>query len=433
MKIKIMTQKISLIGTTALLSLVILALANCSASGGSSGSSGCSSKTACCTYPTNMDTSVTSLPAANAVSSNNTMIVNVGCGYINEPCVSVTICEVGSTTKCRTINNILLDTGSYGLRLFNCGIDALNLPTETVNSREVAECVSYADGTQDWGPVKKADIYLAGQLASNANFQYVDANYATAPTSCSNRENNPSLVGFNGILGVGLFTHDCGANCVTSASYGLYYTCSGTSCTSSTMSLANQVSNPVSLLGASYNNGVSLDFSSFNSSSAVTTAGQMTIGISSLSSVSVYSASSQGSFNTLFNSTVYGVSSSNNSQAFIDSGSNGLFFPPPGGLTACSTSGSASGFYCPPSSQNFTAYVSGSTTTPTTSSRAVPFQIDNANTMLDSSNPNYVFTNLGGSFSGAFDWGLPFFLSRRVYVQMQGTTIGGSVGPAWGF
>lgn len=243
---RLQSQKNAIIFSITLISTAVLGLAGCSG-GSSSSSSGCSSDKACCTYPTNADTSVTSLPAANAVTSSNTMAISVGCGYINEPCVSVTICEVGSTSRCRTVNNILLDTGSYGLRLFNCGISSLNLATETVNGREVAECVSYADGSQDWGPVKKADIYLAGQKASNANFQYVDANYSTAPNSCSNRENNPALVGFNGILGVGLFKNDCGANCVTSASYGLYYTCSGTSCTASTMTLANQVANPVSL------------------------------------------------------------------------------------------------------------------------------------------------------------------------------------------
>ena len=36
--------------------------------------------------------------------------------YSNEPCATVTICQPG-TGNCSTINNILIDTGSYGLRI----------------------------------------------------------------------------------------------------------------------------------------------------------------------------------------------------------------------------------------------------------------------------------------------------------------------------
>jgi hypothetical protein len=37
--------------------------------------------------------------------------------YLNKPCVSVTVCTPGTST-CQTISDILLDTGSYGLRIF---------------------------------------------------------------------------------------------------------------------------------------------------------------------------------------------------------------------------------------------------------------------------------------------------------------------------
>jgi hypothetical protein len=52
------------------------------------------------------------------------MAVDVGCGYVNEPCVTVTVCAPG-TGRCQSIPNVLLDTGSYGLRLFGC---ALSIP-----------------------------------------------------------------------------------------------------------------------------------------------------------------------------------------------------------------------------------------------------------------------------------------------------------------
>src|SRR6476619_7474596 len=55
----------------------------------------------------------------------NVMTITMSCGYVNEPCVSVTICVPG-TTNCQTIKNLLLDTGSYGLRVFSSAI-SLNL------------------------------------------------------------------------------------------------------------------------------------------------------------------------------------------------------------------------------------------------------------------------------------------------------------------
>ena len=57
------------------------------------------------------------------VPGDNVMAVSVAgvhCGgspYVNEPCVEVTVCEPGTST-CATVDNVLLDTGSYGLRLF---------------------------------------------------------------------------------------------------------------------------------------------------------------------------------------------------------------------------------------------------------------------------------------------------------------------------
>src|SRR5512140_1262077 len=47
-------------------------------------------------------------------------VTGTGCGanaYLNEPCVSVTICVPG-TSQCQTVPNVLLDTGSTGLRVF---------------------------------------------------------------------------------------------------------------------------------------------------------------------------------------------------------------------------------------------------------------------------------------------------------------------------
>src|SRR4051812_24618483 len=82
-----------------------------------------------------------------------------GNGYINEPCVSVTICAPGGSGQCQTIPDVLLDTGSYGLRVFS-SLVVVPLTQEVTGGKSVAECVPYADGTSDWGPIKVADVIL---------------------------------------------------------------------------------------------------------------------------------------------------------------------------------------------------------------------------------------------------------------------------------
>ena len=44
-------------------------------------------------------------------------------GYLNKPCVSVTVCKDSSCSSHVTINDILLDTASYGLRIFKQPLD----------------------------------------------------------------------------------------------------------------------------------------------------------------------------------------------------------------------------------------------------------------------------------------------------------------------
>ena len=47
--------------------------------------------------------------------------------YANGVFASVTVCAPG-TTNCQTIDNVLVDTGSYGLRLFAGQVQGLALP-----------------------------------------------------------------------------------------------------------------------------------------------------------------------------------------------------------------------------------------------------------------------------------------------------------------
>src|SRR5208337_839049 len=154
---------------------------------------------------------------------------------------------------CVTINSILLDTGSYGLRIFKQALgSSVSLTQVTSGSGSLAECVQYADNTSDWGPVKTASVILGNEPAVQVPIQVIDSTFSAIPSSCGpsggyTPVQSPSQAGFNGILGVGPFIYDCGTTCVTS-SVGQYYTCSGSNCSGTIVLLTNQVQNPVAAL-----------------------------------------------------------------------------------------------------------------------------------------------------------------------------------------
>ena len=86
-----------------------------------------------------------------------------------------------------------------------------------------------------------------------------------------------------------------------------------------------------------------------------------------------------------------------------------------------------SGFYCPTAETKFTATNTGSNG----ASGTVTFNIANARTLLNSGNT--AFNNLGGGFAGSFDYGLPFFFGRNVYVGIENQSTPGGVGPYWAY
>lgn len=353
--------------------------------------------------------------------------------YPNKPTVSVTVCTPG-TNLCQTINNILLDTGSSGLRIFKNIPLTLSLPQITINAAPLAECIAYADGSGEWGPVGTADVVLGGLKATNVPIQIIDATYfaAAIPSVCrqpnvTGLDNNPSTAGFNGILGVGLFVQDCGTFCANRTRHGMYYTCSGTSCTGVAVRLSSQVPNPVTRL-SQHNNGVIVTLPSIALGGSRSVNGQLILGIGTSSnnqpmSVTMYPADSYGEFITSFNGSTLPSS-------FIDSGSNGLFFYAPSSLlTVCSSP--YIGWYCPQTMQSFTATNSGASGTP---SGVVNFKIENASTLF-SNQQNSAFAELGGTavYGTGFDWGLPFFFGRSVYVGIEGGTSTLGTGPYWAY
>ena len=252
--------------------------------------------TACSTNNSSLAPSCSATATSNVVTSstaaptgNNVMTITVngsqcsqsvdGSGafneqYPNEPCASITICTPGATNPssgCATINNLLLDTGSYGLRVFGSVLTAAGIvPTAIASgSGNLAECVGFGDGSSEWGQVETVDAYLGGEAKVTIPIMVINSSFSNPPSACnstnSTPDTGPSETGFNGIIGVGLFDRDCGPgtsnDCVTDVNNGQYFSCTGSTCTGAKAAITDQVRNPVAAL-ATDNNGVILQLPS---------------------------------------------------------------------------------------------------------------------------------------------------------------------------
>jgi hypothetical protein len=111
--------------------------------------------------------------------------------------------------------------------------------------------------------------------------------------------------------------------------------------------------------------------------------------------------------------------------SIMDSGSNALYFPD-ATLPRCK-SAVATGFYCPTSVQNLRAVQTSATGV----SNNVSFSVANAAALLQNQPTFTAFQNLGGIAlqSNSFDWGLPFFYGRRVFVAIEGQNTAAGTGP----
>lgn len=371
-------------------------------------------------------------PATGGATGNilpvtvNGALCSATSSYPNKACVSVTICAPG-TSNCQTINDILLDTGSFGLRIFKQAITVLP-PATAPATGALAECIQFADGTSIWGAVQTATVILGGEPAVQIPIQVIDRTFGTPtlPAVCSNADPDPATARFTGILGVGLFIQDCGPACANVGNNNVYFTCNGATCSGTTVPLASQVQNPVSQLPQD-NNGVIVQLPGVPAGGASTVSGNLVLGIGTQSnnvpsSATSYSVGQAGNFSTVFNGRTY--------SSFLDTGSNGYFFspPPPSPLPLCP----GSAWFCPAATTDLSATNTAASGSP---SGAVPFRIGNF-TSLTSNAANNVFAEIGGPFpqSFSFDWGLPFFLGKNVYVGFEGKAAAAlGTGPFWAY
>jgi hypothetical protein len=416
-----------------------LLLAAC---GGGGGGGGGGSSTTTITSPNVITVTVDSGPAGSTYQANRLF-------------TDVTICAPG-TSNCQTLDHVLVDTGSSGLRVLASALTTLSpqsLPRLTgATGNPLLNCVRFLDNSFTWGPVVSADVKLGSETAPNIPMQLVAdssvasaSGYNTTSTTCSfgtgitkvtgTSANDAAALGAKGILGVGYMKQDCGAICTSQShvSGSGYYECTNTntagSCTAtapSTAPLAKQVKNPVPLFSGD-NNGLVVVLPAVTTNggvSATTLQGSIVFGVDTQSNNSSAGAvllqlDNNGYFTATLNTLTMPAS-------FLDTGSNGLFFDT--ALVQCvNVNNVSTGFYCPANPAPFNGTFKGSNNV----SKSVSFTVSAPVFALDT----HVFPQLGGTLGDttAFDAGLPFFYGRKVFVGFEGTSSSLGTGAYYGF
>jgi len=376
--------------------------------------------------------------------------------YISDdaPFVSVTICAPGSTTNCQTIDHVLVDTGSVGLRIAQSVLNSSllsALPSQMdASSSPVGECYGFVDGYV-FGSVRSADFQIGGESVSGMPLQLIGDGgaFANPPSSCSSG-GGTSLstvqeIGANGIIGIGVTTTDCGSLCETAGGYSaaIYYDCPTSGCSSiitrnaSTSAPFQQLPNPVAAMGVD-NNGTILELPTVPPSGEISATGTLYFGIGTQANNGL---GAQSILTTTNSNSPYGpglltaaYKGQTLPESFIDSGSNAYYFID-STIALCAQAGFA-GFYCPSSPLSLGPTLSGSNGV----SASAAFTLYNAYTLLEGTNsaaagiganPNAI-TN-ADFYPNSFDFGLPFFFGRNVYTALEGRSAGTTVGPYMAF
>jgi hypothetical protein len=431
------------------------------------------------------------ITAADGCSSATDALIG-GCvvgqtaNRINTPYVTVTICQP-NTSNCQTIDHVMVDTGSSGLRIVSTVLNtsllgALQAGTDTTG-QPLTECLAFGSGYM-WGTVRTADVRIATtgsgtqEVASGLNIQIAGDSAASPVPSGSSCAGLPAIndvyaAGANGLLGVGLFVNDCatGTTCAAGAGYLMYYNCptSGAACSEVSVASNQQVANPVATLvasdGRADNTGAILELPAVsNTTGAPTASGTLVFGIDTRPNNSLTTTQnvivSDGYGNMEAQLTSDGNYGGTGSQpysmySFFDSGSTGIYLP--GTTIPCDNTNG--GWFTPASTLSITATVQAPSdyyaANPAPVAVNLPFLIANATTLFATGDTAYgdlgapasscsgsPGTGSGTSGSGpnsGIDFGLPVFMGRNMYVGLETSSfaVGGTTytyfGPLWAF
>ncbi|ACC71424.1 DUF3443 family protein [Paraburkholderia phymatum] len=378
------------------------------------------------------NTETNDLPASPPVAINTVPITvdnKLDATIVNAPYVSVTICVPGAQgpTQCATLDHMLLDTGSSGVRVISSALGAAlaaRLPAQTgagndpTGNAALAQCAIFASG-YTWGPIRRADVKIGGETASNIPIQVIgDSGFTWTPNDCTahgaSSMNDVKTLGAKGIVGIGHLAHDFPQAAQTALAATYYYCPTPWSCTAASVPLDRQTANPVAAF-ATDNNGTVIRLPALPATGEASVTGKLLFGIGTRdnntlpSSATRLTVTDRGLFTTNYKGRTL--------SSVIDSGSNGLFF-------ADSTLPVFGGWYAPPAAQTLSASMLSNTGN---AQSTASFAIADSSSLFELGYAAH--DNLGAPLNSMFMWGLPFFYGRSVYTALSGVQAGPQTGP----
>lgn len=329
----------------------------------------------------------------------------------NRLTVSVTLCAPGGA-RCATIDHIMVDTGSVGLRLQPGTVPpGLGLPlARDGDGRAMAECLHFT-GNAAWGGLYRADVRLGGMEARDIPVQLV-GDELKRPESCPAGAHPTS----NGTLGIGMRATDCDGSCIQSATHPRYFVCTPSGCAAAAGSVPDslRLPNPVRRF-ASNSNGVVFDMPMPARRGVPSVRGRLIFGVGTSSDNTPGAAQPIRLGPDLRFRTLYG--GVEHADSYFDSGTQYMIVPDPA-LPHCEDSRYA---VCQSPTRRLGATLIGA---------------DGARLDLPFLAGTYPAASERGVFASAvqtaapghedlFVWGFPFFLGRRVYLVYRDATVPG--------
>ena len=332
----------------------------------------------------------------------------------NRMVVQVTVCVPG-TRDCATIDDVMVDTGSTGLRLEASAVPSwLRLPAVLGPDRKpLAECLRFV-GDDAWGPLERADLRIGGLTASGLPIQIIGDAAQSEPASCPRSEVHPTS---NGTLGIGSHLTDCEGECRQTRSAPVYFQCGEERCDplEGLVGEAYRLPNPVSFFDKD-NNGVVFDLPDAARGGTLESVGTLTFGVGiggdiGLGSAAIVKLDERGRFSTLYAGGDF-------PDSYIDSGTE-TYIVADAALPRCR--GMTWAFCVAPAVTREAVMVGRG------GARSVmPFRVGDYRQIRQrgfGASAEIAVAAVPGS--GAFVWGAPFFLGKRIAVVMEGRAVPG--------
>lgn len=237
---------------------------------------------------------------------------------VNRPFINLTVCPVNDTKHCQTINNVLVDSGSSGLRINKSALKAINFAPIMDNNKSVFNCILFGAG-YDIGKMYSVDLYIGGEKGSNIPLQVTDNSDKNSQIAkvCSNYDTIPAAnlddFGASAIIGISVIDSP-------DKSYSRAEVCddSGNNCSGIYSSGLNI--NPLSKF-ATDNNGVIFSIPKVATALASDVVGTLTFGLNTQSDNTVENGANVQIVHGTASDSWGSFSADNGVNAIFDSGS----------------------------------------------------------------------------------------------------------------